>query len=81
MRGRGRGQRFDKWWQKNNELYNTYWYVGRDIENDIDEVVKEVEKIEPYSDYEVKDKANLLEQLSMLRLRNKQLQEELKAEE
>lgn len=73
-RRRGKGQRFDKWWQKNNELYHIYWYIGRDIDSEINKTIDEVEKITPYSDYEIKDKENLLEQLTLL----KKLQREVK---
>ena len=80
MRGKGKGHRFDKYWRKNNDLYDIYWYVGRDIDSEINEVIEAVKKIEPYSDYEVKDKENLLDQLTMLRLRNELLQKEMKQE-
>lgn len=80
MRSKGKGHRFDKYWRKNNDLYDIYWYVGRDIDSEINEVIEAVKKIEPYSDYEVKDKENLLDQLTMLRLRNELLQKEMKQE-
>ena len=80
MRGKGKGQRFDKYWRRNNELYDIYWYVGRDIDSEINEVIEAVKKIEPYSDYEVKDKDNLLDQLTMLRLRNELLQKTIRKE-
>ena len=80
MRGKGKGQQFDRLWHKLNDLYHTYWFVGRDIKNDLNALKNAVISKKPKSDYERKDQSNLLEQIEMLVLRNAQLQKELERE-
>lgn len=66
-RGLGKGQRFDKFFKKSNDLYSKL--TSKDNE-EIKKVISEfknlkteVNKIEPKSDYEIKDKKNLLQQI------------------
>lgn len=80
MRSKGKGQQFDRLWGKLNNLSHDYWFIGRDIDSDLKDLKSKVEMKIPKSDYEVKDKNNLLEQISMLALRNQLLQQEIQEE-
>lgn len=67
-RGQGKGQKFDKFWRKLNDLSEktmTFETIeqGEEIKHDLDLIFYSLLNTEPTSDYEIKDKENLLNQL------------------
>lgn len=64
-RKKGKGQQFDRLWDKANTIIEeSFTSIDNKTLDKICELKSEVEKRTPTSDYEVKDKANLLDQLN-----------------
>jgi len=81
MRTQGKGQQFDKLWAKANELIDESLVSAENSTLDkICELKAQVEAKQPKSDYEVKDKANLIDLLSkaFIRVLNNQYDDYVK---
>ena len=82
MRGRGKGQRFDKYWRLLNDISDKI-VAGSDDDDlffGLYDIHCAVEDIEPFSDYEIKDKNNLLGQVKDLSKRWRKNHEEAQKE-
>lgn len=76
-RGKGKGQKLDKYFRLVNKYDDPYNQVDDNAKNEIDKAIKEVSAFEPQSDYEKKDKENCLDQLKNI-LKNSKFEENLK---
>ena len=66
MRNKGKGQQFDRLWNEANTLIErSLDSVDNALLDDISDLIDKVSKKIPTSDYEIKDKDNLIEQLSL----------------
>ena len=66
MRSKGKGQQFDRLWGNANDLIEqSLSSIDNALLDKICDLKGKVEARTPISDYEIKDKHNLLEQLSL----------------
>lgn len=79
MRTKGKGQRIDHLWRALNNLFDIYWHGSREILADINALQEKARKVEPWTDYETKDRANLLDQIELLKIREIQKEKENRA--
>lgn len=63
MRTQGHGQQFDKMWSYFNTLHELSYY-GYDKRAELEELKNKVLEKKPQTDYEVKDKTNLLDSIT-----------------